>query len=77
MIALGHPIGSREVQSGRVLYFAGENPDDIRMRWIALAPHLDFDVKKIEVSFIPGTFKISELFKRIERNRKSQGHFRS
>ena len=60
-VASGRSIGAHELQTGRVLYFAGENPDDIRMRWIAMAQHMDFDVNEIEVCFIPGTFKISEI----------------
>jgi hypothetical protein len=34
-VALGQNLGGREVAKGSVLYFAGENPDDIRMRWFA------------------------------------------
>jgi hypothetical protein len=33
-IALGKELGGREVEKGKVLYFAGENPDDVRSRWI-------------------------------------------
>jgi hypothetical protein len=40
---------------GRVLYFAGENPDDVRMRWLAMAEHLKFDVDAIDVHWIVGT----------------------
>ena len=58
--ALGRAIGNIEVTKGRVLYFAGENPDDVRMRWIAMAQNCDFDVDTIPVGFIPGTFKISQ-----------------
>jgi hypothetical protein len=58
-------IGDRSVEAGRVLYFAGENPDDVRMRWIAMAQQLDFDFDEMAVHFIPGIFKLSQLFKRI------------
>lgn len=60
-VALGRPIGDREIEQGRVLYFAGENADDVRMRWIAMAQQMDFDVETIDVHFIPGAFKVSEL----------------
>ena len=43
-VALGSPIGKYEVAEGRVLYFAGENPDDVRMRWIAMARPMGFDL---------------------------------
>src|SRR6478736_5586093 len=62
---LGKAIGDRQVEKGSVLYFAGENADDVRMRWIALAQQLGFDLEDIDVYFIPGTFKISQMQKRI------------
>ncbi|MGK7056878.1 AAA family ATPase [Bradyrhizobium sp. 1050_B9_N1_2] len=64
--ALGVPIGKHDVDPGRVLYFAGENPDDVRMRWIALSERMEFDPQTIDVHFLEGTFKISELIARIK-----------
>jgi AAA domain/Primase C terminal 2 (PriCT-2) len=64
-VASGTDFAGREVTQGRVLYFAGENPDDVRMRWIAMAEHLGFDADSIAVNFIPGTFDISKLEKSI------------
>jgi hypothetical protein len=74
-VSLGRPIGAREVQKGRVLYFAGENPDDIRMRWIAMAEHMDFDVDQVDVSFIAGTFKISQMARRVALEAQAAGPF--
>jgi hypothetical protein len=71
----GRLVGNREVQKGRVLYFAGENPDDIRMRWIAMAPHFGFDVDQANVYFIEGTFKISEMVARIKQEAETAGPF--
>jgi hypothetical protein len=64
-VALGRRIGEALVEKGRVLYLAGENPDDIRMRWLAAAERLDFDPATIDVHFLPGVFKISEIGKHI------------
>ena len=64
-VPLGRLIGERRVERGRVLYFAGENPDDIRMRWIAMADNMGFNLDEIDVHFIPGTFSIPRLMKRI------------
>ena len=64
-VALGRKIGDLEVALGRVFYFCGENPDDVRMRWIALAQQMDFEVDAIDVHFFPGRFKISEMYQRI------------
>jgi len=66
-VGLGRPLGDRTVEQGRVLYLAGENPDDARMRWIAMAQQMDFDINTIPVHFIPGTFKLSQMFDRIRR----------
>ena len=60
-VALGQAIGDRNVERGRVLFLSGENPDDVRMRWIAMAQQYHFDVDTIEVHFVPGRFKISEM----------------
>ncbi|UGX92433.1 helicase RepA family protein [Bradyrhizobium barranii subsp. barranii] len=65
---LGRPLGDREVEKGRVVYFASENPDDVRMRWIAMAHLLDFDPDCVDVHFIAGTFSVSEMFERIKTN---------
>jgi hypothetical protein len=52
--AMGKSLNEHELEWGRILYLAGENPDDIRMRWIAMSDHLGFDVRDIEVHFVVG-----------------------
>jgi len=66
-VALGRPIDGRATTPGRVLYFAGENPDDVRMRWIAMAEHLRFDGESIRVRFVPGAFKLADIAARIRQ----------
>jgi hypothetical protein len=66
-VALGRPIDGRETTPGRVLYFAGENPDDVRMRWLGMAEHLGFNADNIRVRFIPGAYKLSEIAARIRQ----------
>ena len=73
LVGTGKLLGKYEVAQGRVLYFAGENPDDVRMRWIAMAQNMDFDIETIPVDFIPGTFKISQLKARIVQEVKERG----
>jgi hypothetical protein len=58
--ALGIVFAGRETKKGRVLYLVAENPDDARMRWIALAPHMGFDPNTIEVFFSDRRFTISK-----------------
>jgi hypothetical protein len=72
-IALGKEFSGHEVAQGRVLYFAGENPDDVRMRWIAMAQHKNFDADFIDVHFISGTFDIAKLEKKIRAEVEALG----
>lgn len=60
--AQGLPLGDRDVPKGRVVYFAGENPDDVTMRWIGAAHHTGFDTHTIDVHFIPGVFDITKTY---------------
>jgi hypothetical protein len=75
--ALGIKIDSREVEKCRVLFFAGENPDDIRMRWIKLCEEMERDPADIDVFFLPGTPPISdkEICKRIYAETTKHGPF--
>jgi hypothetical protein len=66
-VALGRSIGSLEVDQGRVLYCAGENPDDVRMRWIALSKEMDFYLGHIDVHFITERGNITQLRRRIDQ----------
>ena len=70
-VAQGLPLGNKETAKGRVLYFAGENPDDIRMRWIAMSQELDLDLANMEVYFVPGAQKLTEIESRIAQEMKS------
>jgi hypothetical protein len=59
-VATGRKLGELDVEKGRVLFLAGENPVDVQMRWIAMSQQLDFDRKNIDVKFIDRRFKFSE-----------------
>lgn len=59
--ALGDPFAGREIKKCRVLYLAAENPDDTRMRWIALAQQMDFEAGLIDVFFSDQRFTISKM----------------
>ncbi len=72
-IADNRNIGEYAVEPGRVLYFAGENPDDVRMRWIAMADIMGFDIDTIPVHFLPGRRKISEIADRIRQEVETIG----
>jgi hypothetical protein len=60
-IAFEVVFGTQGVEQGRVCFFAGENPDDVRMRWIAMGERLKFDQAQIPVDFIEGVFPLPRL----------------
>jgi AAA domain/Bifunctional DNA primase/polymerase, N-terminal len=64
-VAMGKKFAGKETEKGRVIFFAGENSEDIRARWIAMSAVLGFDPDKIDVWFRDGVFKISEAKDRI------------
>ena len=45
-VGLGRRLGDRDVQQGRVLYFASENHVDVQARWLAMAEHCGFEIGK-------------------------------
>ncbi|MET4231950.1 AAA family ATPase [Bradyrhizobium barranii] len=67
-IARGEPLSGQGVKRGRVLYFAGENPDDVRMRWIGLCHESGLNPDDVDVHFIEGVFSIPEFAERIEQD---------
>jgi AAA domain/Bifunctional DNA primase/polymerase, N-terminal/Primase C terminal 2 (PriCT-2) len=64
-VALGRKFGDRDVERGRVLYFASENSVDVQARWLAMAEHMGFDVDTIDAHFISGATKLSEITERV------------
>ncbi len=71
----GRDLGDRLVKQGRVLFCAGENPDDIRMRWIAMAAVMNFDPAEVDVYFLDGAVKISETEGAIRAKMEAVGSF--
>src|ERR1700751_2770150 len=59
-VALGRKLGDLEVEKGRVLFLAGENPVDVQMRWIAMSEQFDFDRDSVDVKFITKRLRLSE-----------------
>ena len=53
------------VQKGSVLYFAGENPTDIQMRWLGLTQDMRIDPAAADVHFVPGAVPLSQIAERI------------
>ena len=72
-VGLGRYLGSREVQQGNVLILCGENPDDVRMRWIGMGEEASFDVHTIPVHFMPGIFDVAAQWQSIEKKATALG----
>jgi bifunctional DNA primase/polymerase-like protein/AAA domain-containing protein/primase-like protein len=58
-VALGRNLNDLEVDRGSVLYLAGENADDVRMRWIKLCEELNAKPDVLPVFFIDTREKLS------------------
>jgi hypothetical protein len=71
--AMGIEFAGRKTKKTRVLYAAAENPDDVRMRWIALAPHMGFEIDAIDVFFTEGCFSISKMTAKLSEEAQKLG----
>ncbi|PSO19974.1 AAA family ATPase [Bradyrhizobium sp. MOS002] len=58
-IARGQPMHGREVKAGTVLLLAGENPDDIRARFLVLADAYGFKAEDLKMRFVAGVIDIA------------------
>ena len=58
-VAFGLPLLGRRVKQGRVLFLAGENPDDVRMRWIKLAEEMGVDVNTDRIIWLGARLPLS------------------
>ena len=55
-------LGHHRVEKGRVIYFVGENPDDVRMRVDRRQLHSAMTTRcKDTITFIPGVFNIGQM----------------
>ena len=66
-------LANHEVEQGQVVYFAGENPDDIRMRLIGADARRSDDPSKDRITFIPGVFDIGGMFAALETELGKRG----
>jgi len=67
LVCQGGKLAELEVAQGRVLYFAGENPDDVRMRWFAVTQQFGLTPDDMDAYFVPGVFKFSQILERIHK----------
>ncbi|RAS16136.1 AAA family ATPase [Ensifer adhaerens] len=73
LAAQGGEFSGREIEKGRVVYFAGENPDDVTMRWIGMAHETGFDLDEMEVYFIRDRFSVPDALEAIREQVEALG----
>jgi hypothetical protein len=57
-----------------VLFLAGENPDDVRMRWIKLCEQMRIDTNAVDVFFVSGSLALSNTVLRQKIMEASKAH---
>jgi hypothetical protein len=72
-VVTGRPIGDKEVQQGTVLYFAGENPDDVRARWLVLTRDMGIDPATKDVHWIVGAKDLNATAQQISAEVAAKG----
>lgn len=58
-VAAGTPFAGHDVARGRVVYLAGENPDDVRTRLLIMGEVLSVDVAALDLHFVDGAFDLA------------------
>ena len=69
-VAFGLPLAGRQIKEGRVLFMAGENPDDVRMRWIKLSEEMQIDPASDRIFWCAGSHDLSN--KELQQNIRTQ-----
>jgi AAA domain len=59
-LALGRNLDGRYVEQGTGVYFAAENPEDVKGRMIFMADRLQLDLNTIPLHFVEGSFNIDD-----------------
>lgn len=60
-VAIGKALCGLDVERGTVIYFAGENPVDVDMRWFGLCLLMGLDPDTIDVHIIAGVVPLSKV----------------
>ena len=58
-VAIGKPLNEIGVERGDVLYFAGENPTDVQMRWLGLCKEMGLDPNTLNIHVVEGSMHLS------------------
>lgn len=66
-------LGTRRVGKGRVIYFVGENPEDVRYRVVGSDAQRNDNPEQDNISFIPGIFDIGGMMEAIKADCERNG----
>lgn len=58
-IASGRPVAGKYTNPGRVIWFAGENPDDFAQKIVTACHHWNIDPAELDMAVIPGAFDLA------------------
>jgi hypothetical protein len=59
-LATGTNLNGRQVEQGNVVYFAAENPEDVKARMIFMADRLNLDPATVPIYFVEGSFDLDD-----------------
>ncbi len=72
-VATGRSLCGLDVEKGQVIYFAGENPTDVQMRWLGLTKTMGLDPDAIDIHMIEGVLPISKVADQIRAECEARG----
>jgi hypothetical protein len=59
-MATGRDLAGRAAEQGNIVYFAAENPDDVKARMILMADRLQLDLSSLPLHFVEGGFNFTD-----------------
>jgi AAA domain len=60
LLSTGSPLAGRAVEQGTGIYFAAENPEDVKCRMILMADRMQLDLVTLPLHFVEGGFNIND-----------------
>jgi hypothetical protein len=72
-LAIGNALDGRRAEQGNVVYFAAENPEDVKARMILMAERLQLDLTALPLYFVEGSFDLNDWTDHIRREVEAIG----
>ena len=58
-VAIGKAFAGCHTRQGRVVYFAGENPDDVAQKFLVACDYWGLDPAQLPITIVPGAFDLA------------------